>query len=79
MLTITHTCLGSIAERAIAWVRRLAAALTRHHAKQRAYERMLSMRDRDLQDIGLTRDDVLRALSEPPVWDRIEDRDRHKD
>ncbi|MEM0990262.1 MAG: DUF1127 domain-containing protein [Pseudomonadota bacterium] len=54
----------------------LAARMTRWVAKRRqrqqnrqAYLHLLTLDDRQLRDVGMTRADVLAALSRPEVWD----------
>jgi uncharacterized protein YjiS (DUF1127 family) len=40
----------------------------KHHNDQRTYFRMLRMSNRDLADIGLTRDDVREVMVRPMRW-----------
>ena len=53
----------------------LVRKMAMHSARQRQYERLLTMPDHLLRDIGLTRDDVLRAKAKPlkmdDLWESI--------
>ncbi|MEM9045420.1 MAG: DUF1127 domain-containing protein [Pseudomonadota bacterium] len=72
MLAVTDQDLARFAtalKSAIGWPIRLVLALKRQQAHRAEYRRMLQMSDHDLSDIGLTRDDIRAALSEPPYWD----------
>ena len=50
---------------------RLVAGLRREQANRRTYRKMMRMSDLHLRDVGLTRDDVLNALSRPRWSDDI--------
>lgn len=50
------------------WLRRWRAAVERRRVEQRDRRRLAALRDRELKDIGLTRDDVDEALSKPHDW-----------
>lgn len=41
------------------------AVIARRRAAQRDYERLMTMSDHQLRDIGVTRDDIRRAMAEP--------------
>lgn len=72
MLAVTDQGLARFAtalKRVIATPIRLVLALKRQRKNRVEYRRMLYMSDHDLSDIGLTRDDIRAALSEPPYWD----------
>ncbi|MEM1276383.1 MAG: DUF1127 domain-containing protein [Pseudomonadota bacterium] len=72
MLAVTDLDLARFAHGlrgALKAVLRWLASLRRRQANRVDYRRMLRMSDRELNDVGLTRDDIRAALSEPPFWD----------
>ena len=56
---------------ALGWPFKLIARLCRRRADRIEYRRMLHMSEHSLSDIGLTRDDIRAALSEPVRWDEL--------
>ena len=60
---ITNTAPAS-AESFIETARRFLKAYAKHRSDQRTYDRMLSMSNRELSDIGLTRDEVREAMTQ---------------
>ena len=59
--------LRDVAVQPIRWI----AAVRENRASRKTYRLMLQMSDHQLRDIGLTRDDLRNALSQPPIWDDV--------
>lgn len=59
--------LRGVVLRPVRWI----GAIRRDQVNRRTYRHMLHMSDHQLKDIGLTRDDLYWAMSEPPTWDDV--------